>query len=359
MDFRLDDEQKLIVSTIRRFADKELREWSGDADRQAEPPAALFDLAGELGFFIDAVPAEKDGMLEGDYSHLLRALRGVELGRGCPALSALLETNVEGALAVAKWGKGPLTDRVFGALTQPGLIATAHDFEGRLQVEGTTLSGTTHLVPAAGQADFLLLLADELVAVIDKSQASVDEQPTSGWRAGRWARWSFDKLAVPAEQILASGSKASEVSREILAWARVSLAARAVGAATAAMEHAESYGKERVQFKQPIGSFESLIRMRDENETATRAARLLVLEAAFLLDRGDASAFDAASRARDLAAQVVARATIDAVQIYGGYGFVNDYPVEKLMRDARAFEVLFGNESFSRVLQQKAQSGQE
>ncbi|HYU16269.1 MAG TPA: acyl-CoA dehydrogenase family protein, partial [Candidatus Acidoferrum sp.] len=115
-------------------------------------------------------------------------------------------------------------------------------------------------------------------------------------------------------------------------------------------EHAAAYGEDRIQFGRPIGRFESLARMRDENQTAIAAARLLVLQAAWEIDRGLPGAADSASRARDYAALVVTRATIDAVQIFGGYGFVNDYPVEKLMRDARAFEVLGGNEAFARVL---------
>jgi acyl-CoA dehydrogenase len=92
--------------------------------------------------------------------------------------------------------------------------------------------------------------------------------------------------------------------------------------------------------------------MRDENQTAIGAARSYALKAAWEIDRGLPSAADTASRARDLAAQVVSRATIDAVQMYGGYGFVSDFLVEKLMRDARAFEVLGGNEALARVLDQ-------
>jgi alkylation response protein AidB-like acyl-CoA dehydrogenase len=138
--------------------------------------------------------------------------------------------------------------------------------------------------------------------------------------------------------------------REILTWARVSLAARAVGVAAAAMEHAAAYGRERVQFGRPIGRFESLARLRDASETRIAAARALVLEAAWKVDTAAADAADAASRARDFAADVVSQATIDAVQIFGGYGFVNDYPVEKLMRDARAFEALLGDERFDRIL---------
>src|SRR5258706_10080537 len=104
MDFSLDDDQQMIVDTVRRFADRDLRGWAADADRNGAPPDRFTVAAGELGLFVDAVPASAGGLLEGSYSHLTRALRGFELGRGCAARSALCECNVEPALAVGAWG---------------------------------------------------------------------------------------------------------------------------------------------------------------------------------------------------------------------------------------------------------------
>jgi alkylation response protein AidB-like acyl-CoA dehydrogenase len=120
------------------------------------------------------------------------------------------------------------------------------------------------------------------------------------------------------------------------------------------MEYAEAYGKERIQFGQPIGNFESLIRLRDDSQTGVAAARLMAFHAAWSIDTNQPGAADAASRARVVAGDVVSKATIDGVQLYGGYGFVNDFPVEKLMRDARAFEALYGDERLGRVLAAKA-----
>ena len=102
MDFALDDDQALIVQTVRRFVDKDLRAWAGDADRAAEAPGKLATVAGDLGFYLDAVPEAAGGLLDGAYGHVTRALRGLELGRGCSAMAALLECNVEPALAVAR-----------------------------------------------------------------------------------------------------------------------------------------------------------------------------------------------------------------------------------------------------------------
>lgn len=354
MDFGLDDDEQLITETVRRFSDRDLRAWAGDADRAGVAPDRFLHTAGELGFFLDAVPADAGGLLEGDYSHTTRALRGYELGRGCAALAALCECNVEPALATSRWGSAAAKLALFTALAEGGLATFVHDSRGRLSVaaEGNDvrLSGKL-LAPALASAKFALVSTHELVALVALEGAT--PITPSSWRAARWGTLELAAQRIPGELILARGAAAAEVTATILAWARVSLAARAVGVSVAAMEYAEKYAAERVQFGHPVGTFESLIRLRDDALTTAAAARMLVLLAAWQLDKHLPAAHDTASRARVLAGDCVAKATVDAVQIYGGYGFVNDYPVEKLMRDARAFEALLGDERFGRVLAQK------
>ena len=354
MDFALDDDQQLIVDTVRRFADRDLRAWSADADRAGTPPDRLTQVAGELGFFVDAVPAEHDGMLEGAFSHTTRALRGYELGRGCAALAALLETNVEPALAVGTWGSAAAKQALFASLASGGLATLVHDSRGALDISesGGTLrvSGKLGPAPALATASHVLVVAKDLVFLAATDGMKRTAITPSGWRAAKWATAELVSHAVPADFVLA---RTGDAGARVLAWARVSLAARAAGVAAAAMEYAEAYAKDRVQFGQPIGKFEALIRLRDDAETGAIAARQLALYAAWALDRDLPRAVDLASRARVLAGDIVSRATIDAVQIYGGYGFVNDFPVEKLMRDARAFEALLGDERLGRILAQK------
>jgi alkylation response protein AidB-like acyl-CoA dehydrogenase len=362
MEFSLDDEQRLIVSTVRRFADKELREWAADADREGSAPDRLADVAGEVGFFLDAVPADADGLLEGPYGHTTRALRSIELGRGCAALAAILESNVEPALAVGAWGSDQAKSEVFGAMGEGKLATTANDARGALEItageSGLSVTGKLGPLPCAAEASHILVCAhagdDPVLFLLPTASATVEALVPSGWRAAKWATVTCDGASVPGDLVLRAGGDAAETIAEVLSWYRVGLAARAVGVSIAAMEHATQYGTERVQFGKPIGTFESLARLLDVNETRTAAARAYVLQAAWSLDSATSDAADIASRARDFAADVVGQATIDAVQIYGGYGFVNDYPVEKLMRDARAFEVLLGNESFQRVLARTA-----
>jgi alkylation response protein AidB-like acyl-CoA dehydrogenase len=360
MNFALDDEQQMIAQTVRRFAERDLRTWGADADRAATPPDRLAATAGELGFFIDAVPASADGMLEGRYSHTNRAVRGFELGRGCAALAALLESNVEPALAVAAWGSESLQRALWASLAAGGVAALAHDSRGRLELSGDkqlVVSGKLGPVPALAGASHLLVVADRAVFVVATEGTKREAVAPSGWRAARWATIELVAQAIPADHVLARGPDAAAVGAKILAWANVSLAARAAGVAAAAMEHAAAYADERVQFGQKIGAFESLVRLRDDAETFTAAARLLALHAAWAFDSDRPDAIELASRARIHAGDCVARATIDAVQIFGGYGFVNDYPVEKLMRDARAFEALHGDERLGRVLAEAQRRG--
>ncbi len=353
MRFSLDDEQGLVVQTIKRFSDRDLRGWAADADRAGAPPDKLTAMGGELGFFIDAVPAEHDGMLEGEYAHATRALRGFELGRGCAGLAALLETNVEPALAVGRWGSAAAKQALFGSLASGGLATFIHDSRAALDIaaegDGVRVTGSLGPAPALGAASHVLLATRDLLLLIDASTLAREAITPSGWRAAKWGTARVDAL-VAADFVIARDATAVKT---VLAWSHVSLAARAAGVATASMEYAAQYATERVQFGQAIGTFESLIRLRDDAQTGAHAARLVALHAAWALDTGLPDAFDFASRARVVANDVVARATIDAVQIFGGYGFVNDYPVEKLMRDARPFEALHGDERFNRVLEAK------
>ena len=354
MDFALDAEQDLIVQTVRKLSDRDLRGWAADADRAGAPPDRLTALGGELGFFLDAVPAEADGLLDGSYSHLTRALRGFELGRGCAALAALLETNVEPALAVGTWGSAAAKQALFASLASGGLATFAHDSRGSLALtgDGKDLSVTGKLgpLPALGVATHVVVAAKDVLFLAAVEGMKREAITPSGWRAAKWGTATLDAYKVPADFVLARGPAARTAIAQVLSWARASLAARAAGVATAAIEHAEHYAAERIQFGQPIGQFEALIRLRDDAQTTTAAARLCALHAAWAIDKGLASAGDLASRARVLAGDTVAKSTIDAVQIFGGYGFVNDYPVEKLMRDARAFEALYGDERLGRVL---------
>src|SRR5512139_2141466 len=210
MDFALDDDQRMIVDTVRRFADRDLRAWSADADRNGAAPDRLTALASEMGFFVDAVPAEADGLLEGSYSHLTRALRGFELGRGCPALAALLETNVEPALAVGTWGSQAAKQSLFASLASGGLATFFHDSRGVLELsaEGNDVRVTGKLgpSPALATAGHVLVAVKDMLMLIPTDGITRTAITPSGWRAAKWGTATLSAHKVPADFVLARGS---------------------------------------------------------------------------------------------------------------------------------------------------------
>ena len=156
--------------------------------------------------FLDAVPAEADGLLEGAYSPHDARVRGYELGRGCAALAALLETNVEPALAVGKWGSAAAKQALFASLASGGLATFAHDSRGTLEVTGDAelrVTGKLGPLPALGVATHVLVAARDVLFLAQLGQR--DAITTSGWRAAKWGIAQLDGHRVPADFVLARG----------------------------------------------------------------------------------------------------------------------------------------------------------
>lgn len=347
MQFEFTQDEALIAETFRRFADRNLRPATADADREAKIPDALLAQGAELGLYADAVPERAGGYLEGSYSHRSRALRGLSLGWACPAMGEVFERGVELALLLGE--VGGFDDVLADLATSEGSAVLVRN-DGRL---GIMADGDRARIlgffPAVFGASFSKWLAIaslepgfEGLYLVNLADCGRTPAVAEAWRA------------AGAERIELSGTKARIVTRDtdritrMLDEAKVSLAARAIGAARAAIEFAEAYAADRVQFNQPIGQFESLRELIDSNRVSIEAGEALVLRAAAELD-SKSGPVALASMAQRFSADVIRKSAVDAVQIYGGYGYVNEYPVEKLMRDATAFAVRFGSESFERV----------
>lgn len=347
MQFEFTQDEALIAETFRRFADRNLRPATADADREAKIPDALLAQGAELGLYADAVPERAGGYLEGSYSHRSRALRGLSLGWACPAMGEVFERGVELALLLGE--VGGFDDVLADLATSEGSAVLVRN-DGRL---GIMADGDRARIlgffPAVFGASFSKWLAIaslepgfEGLYLVNLADCGRTPAVAEAWRA------------AGAERLELSGTKARIVTRDtdritrMLDEAKVSLAARAIGAARAAIEFAEAYAADRVQFNQPIGQFESLRELIDSNRVSIEAGEALVLRAAAELD-SKSGPVALASMAQRFSADVIRKSAVDAVQIYGGYGYVNEYPVEKLMRDATAFAVRFGSESFERV----------
>src|SRR5437764_2449448 len=179
--------------------------------------------------------------------------------------------------------------------------------------------------------------------VVDKKEDKL------GQRASNTATISFDEVEVPAENLLAEENKGFKLAMMTLDRTRPGVAAMAVGIARAALEFAADYSKERVQFGVPIAMHQAVAFMIADMATKVEAARLLTWQSGVLLDQGKRNTL-AASHAKRFSADSAMEVTTDAVQVYGGYGFIKEYPVEKLMRDAKIMQLYEGTSQIQRLV---------
>jgi butyryl-CoA dehydrogenase len=345
-----------IRSLARDFAAAELRPH---AERWDAGRALDDDVAGkiaELGFFGMLVPEESGGM-GFSLATYLGALE--ELAWGEPAAALLVAQSVIAADALTRFG-GSAHAELLGALAageQLGCIAFAEDESStdshvsttaEQGTDGWSFSGTKRWVTNGAAAGVAIVLAD-----VDGTAALFALTPASGYTIGPAAA-TMGLRAVPVVSLELGGVSAPQDAR--LGWTgqdaraaidplgSLSAAAIAVGIAQAALDHAVQYAGEREQFGRPIRSFEGIQFKLAEMATRTAAARALIERAA-----GRPEDAAAAAMAKLAAGSCAMYVTTDAVQIFGGYGYMRDYPVEKLMRDAKAMEMLHGTSEMQRL----------
>ncbi len=352
MDFRLDDNEKMVSDMFDRFAKEQLREAGAEADRAAACPDDIINKGIELGLFLDAIPETAGGYLEGDqYSHTQRALRLIALGGACPSIATVYEANTEFALVAQRLGEAG--HAVLNELSEPDkaracLVLSRAD--APLTFSGGGVQGRAGGVPNATTAGVFLVVSTEdasepFVAIV--RGATVEAQSSMGLRAAGIGAVTFEGAEVVCS---ATGSDAVELVGLARNAHRIMAGALAVGAAQASMDYSEEYAAERFQFGQAIGKFESLARLIHENRGRLAAAKFLVFAAAQALESNQADTTQLCRQAAVVSGEAAVRTAIDAVQIYGGYGFVNEYPVEKIMRDVRAFTTMAGDSLREEVL---------
>ena len=199
--------------------------------------------------------------------------------------------------------------------------------------------------PEAGHRGITAFVVDR-----DADGVTVDKKEDKlGQRASDTATISFDEVEVPAENMLGEENHGFKLAMTTLDRTRPGVSALAVGIARAAFEFASGYSKERVQFGVPIAMHQAVAFMIADMATKIEASRLLVWESAVLLDQGKRNTL-VSSHAKRFAADTAMEVTVDAVQVYGGYGFIKEYPVEKLMRDAKIMQLYEGTSQIQRLV---------
>lgn len=354
MDYRLDDNEQMVQDLCMRFAREQLAEAGAEADRAAATPPELIAKGLELGLFLDAIPEEAGGYLDGVYSHTQRAVRLLALSRGCPGVALRFEANTDFALGAARVGGDGAA--VLAALADPttALACTVLSAANRpLELVEGKLRGHVGGVPNAVGADAMLVVAGDdgqgapfLAVVRPGPGVEVVDAGAMGLRAAAVGNVTF-RDATPVAVL--AGADAAAAVESVRNGMRVAAAALAVGAGERALDDAAAYAEERVQFAQSIARFQSMARLVEENRAKLAAARALTLTAAQALDHGGA-ARTLCRQAAAIAGEAAVQAAVDAVQVYGGYGYVNDYPVEKVMRDVRTLTTLAGDGLREQVL---------
>jgi acyl-CoA dehydrogenase len=371
ISFALSDEQRALRELARDFANREIRPVAADYDERSQHPADVIAKAHEVGLMNPHVPEEYGGP---GLSAFEQILIGEELAWGCSGIATSIVANILGSLPVLLAGSDeqkrewlpPLLEEPLlcsFALTEPaaGSDVSAIQTTAELRSGDYLLNGSKMFITNAGRAAWFVVFASTdresghrgLSAFIVPAGADgvvVEEHLEKlGQRATDTSALALHEVRVPAANRLGEEGEGFKIAMRTLDLTRPGTAAGAVGVARAAFEHAVEYSKSRVQFGQPIAINQGVNFLVADMAAEIEAARLLTWQAAWLIDRGERATLQS-SYAKRFAADTAMKVATDAVQIFGGYGYMKEYPVEKLMRDAKLFQIYEGTSQIQRLV---------
>jgi alkylation response protein AidB-like acyl-CoA dehydrogenase len=379
VDFTLSDEQQLIRQTARAFCDSEIAPHAAEWDRaEAIDPAIVGKLAA-LGFLTVALPEEYGGMGLDMVSY---ALVVEEIGRADSNVRGIVSvSNGLYGKSVARWGTAEQKARLLPglasgaelgcyALTEPGAGSDPGGLETRAERDGGdwVLTGQKIFITLGSWAKHALVFARTGEAgprgitcfVVPTDAAGFEARPIKGklgLRAQDTAELFLDGVRVSDADRLGELGTGFKVAMSALDHGRISLGAGCVGIAQGCLDASIAYTKERKQFGRPVASFQLVQELLADIAVETEAARLLVWRAAATADRGERHTVEA-SFAKYFASETAVRAANAAVQAHGGYGYVDEYPVGKYLRDARVTTLYEGTSQIQKLLIGRALTGE-
>jgi acyl-CoA dehydrogenase len=371
VDLTLTDEQKDLREMAHNFAEKEIRPVAWEYDRDATWPQDIVEKAWEVGLMNAELPEAYGGP---ELGLLSGCLIEEEMGWGCSGIGTSLMANGLASAPVVLGGTEEVKKRYLGmlaeepklasfCLTEPDAGSDVGGMKTRAVKKGDkwVITGSKCFITNGSHASWYTVYAktdpdkghrgiSAFVVPRDADGVTVDKKEDKlGQRASDTALISFDEVEVPAENLLGEENHGFKLAMMTLDRTRPGVAALGVGIARAAFEFASEYAKERVQFGVPIAMHQAVAFMIADMATKIEAARLLVWQSAVLMDQGQRNTL-AASHAKRFAADSAMEITVDAVQVYGGYGFIKEYPVEKLMRDAKIMQLYEGTSQIQRLV---------
>ena len=371
VSFELTGEQRALRELAHEFAEKEIRPKAAEYDEYQTHPADVIAKAHEVGLMNPHVPEELGGAGLGSMDG---AVLGEELCWGCSGIGTAIVANILGALPMLiagteeqqrEWLPPLLEEPILCsfALTEPNAGSDVSGIQTTATRHGDdyVVNGSKMFITNAGHASWVIAFASTdkdarhrgLTAFIvptDTDGVVVEKHlDKMGQRATDTSALAFQDVKVPASNRLGEEGQGFKIAMQTLDRTRPGTAAGAVGVARAAFEHAVPYSKERVQFGQPVAMNQGVNFLVADMAAEIEAARLLVWQAAWLLDQGKRATLQS-SYAKRFAADTAMKVTTDAVQIFGGYGYIKEYPVEKLMRDAKLFQIYEGTSQIQRLV---------
>jgi acyl-CoA dehydrogenase len=370
VDLTLTDEQKDLRELAHSFAEKDIRKVAWDYDKDGTWPQDIIEKAWEVGLMNTHIEEAYGGP---GLDYLSGCLIEEEMGWGCSGIGTTLMANGLASAPVGLGGSEEIKKKYLGMLTEEPKLASfcltepdaGSDVSGMKtnavkKGDKYVINGSKTFITNGGYADWYTVYAKtdrdaghrgiSAFLVPRDDTVTVDKKEDKlGQRASNTATITFNETEVPAENLLGEENHGFKLAMMTLDRTRPGVAALAVGIARAALEFAADYSKERVQFGVPIAMHQAVAFMIADMATKVEAARLLVWNSAVMLDQGKRNTL-AASHAKRFAADSAMEVTTDAVQVYGGYGFIKEYPVEKLMRDAKIMQLYEGTSQIQRLV---------
>ncbi|WP_448375401.1 acyl-CoA dehydrogenase [Fervidobacterium sp.] len=372
MEYLLKKEHLLARELFREFAEKEVKPLSQKVDEEEYFPQETVKKMAEIGMMGIPFPKEIGGA-GGDFLAYVMAVE--ELAKHCATTAIILSAHTSlCCYPIYTWGTKQQKEKYLRpllngthlgafALTEPNAGSDAGNQQTTAKLVGDyyILNGSKIFITNGGKADIFIVFA-----MTDKSKgtkgisAFIVEKGFEGFRIGKpenklgirgssTTELVFEDCRVPKENLLGSEGMGFKIALQTLDGGRIGVGAQALGIAEGAIAEVLKYVKERKQFNKPIGSFQGIQWYIADMITKTEAAKLLVCNAAIKKDKGTLTSADAAM-AKQYASDVAMEVTTQAVQIFGGYGYTKDYPVERMMRDSKITQIYEGTNEVQRMV---------
>jgi len=371
MDFELSEEQKFLVETARRFTKERIIPIAAECDKKHEFPMEVFKEAWELGLVAPNIPEDAGG---GGLSELDHVLLTEELAYGCTGIQTSMTANALAATPIIVAGSEAQKKKYLGmltsepcfaayALTEPGAGSDAAAISTKATPDGDdwVVTGQKCFITNASWARWYLVFATVdtalehkgiMAMVIDRDAEGVSvgkREDKLGQRASDTSTVNFDEVKVPKANVLAPAGKGFQLAMKTFDRTRPDIGAGACGLMRRALDESVAYALERKTFGKAIGEHQMVQLMLANMAIKYEATRLMVLEAAWMIDQGGKNSL-VASYSKAFGADSAMEVAVDAVQVFGGNGYTTEYPVEKLMRDAKILQIYEGTSQIQRMV---------